>query len=226
MPSSGYATISFTAGEQPTTAKWNLVGSNDASFNNGNGFNDGIIVPRHFAANAVNQTAVDWTTTGGIWWQELGRTTLGTAGNTITVSFTAKKYLWVKFSLVPTGGTCDHGMRFNSDTGTNYNYRRSVNGTADVTGTSVAYFYYDAAVTSSSPFYGDLFIDNIASQEKVGQGFVGGAAVLGAANTANKVQYSNKWANTSAQINRIDSINTSGTGNFAIGSELIVLGHD
>jgi hypothetical protein len=29
----GYTAISFTAGEQPTTAKWNLVGSNDAAFN-------------------------------------------------------------------------------------------------------------------------------------------------------------------------------------------------
>ena len=50
MPSSGYTAISFTAGEQPTTAKWNLVGSNDASFNTGNGFNDGVIVTRHIAS--------------------------------------------------------------------------------------------------------------------------------------------------------------------------------
>jgi hypothetical protein len=28
----GYSAISFTAGEQPTTSKWNLVGSNDAHF--------------------------------------------------------------------------------------------------------------------------------------------------------------------------------------------------
>lgn len=50
MPSSGYTSITFVANEQPTTAKWNLVGSNDASFNNGNGFNDGVIVTRHLAS--------------------------------------------------------------------------------------------------------------------------------------------------------------------------------
>lgn len=47
MPSSGYTAIEFVAGEQPTTAKWNLIGSNDASFNNGNGFEDNIILDRH-----------------------------------------------------------------------------------------------------------------------------------------------------------------------------------
>lgn len=49
MPSSGYVADTFIAGEQPTTAKWNELWGNDASFNNGNGFNDGIIAARHIA---------------------------------------------------------------------------------------------------------------------------------------------------------------------------------
>lgn len=53
MPSSGYASITFTAGEQPTTAKWNLIGSNDASFNTGTGFNDNILITRHFATSGL-----------------------------------------------------------------------------------------------------------------------------------------------------------------------------
>lgn len=32
-----YAAWSVIAGEQPTTAKWNILGTNDASFNNGTG---------------------------------------------------------------------------------------------------------------------------------------------------------------------------------------------
>lgn len=55
MASSGYTAITFVADEQPTTAKWNLIGSNDASFNNGNGFEDGIIVARHYAAASANE---------------------------------------------------------------------------------------------------------------------------------------------------------------------------
>lgn len=53
MASSGYATWTVTAGEVPTTSKWNILGGNDAAFNTGNGFNDGIITPRHFALNSV-----------------------------------------------------------------------------------------------------------------------------------------------------------------------------
>lgn len=33
----GYAAVSFVAGEQPTTSKWNTLGTNDASFNDGTG---------------------------------------------------------------------------------------------------------------------------------------------------------------------------------------------
>lgn len=53
MASSGYAAWSVVADEQPTAAKWNILGSNDASFNNGNGFEDNIIVNRHVANAAI-----------------------------------------------------------------------------------------------------------------------------------------------------------------------------
>lgn len=53
MASSGYTALTFTAGEVPTTAQWNLLWSNDASFNTGNGFNDGIIITRHLAAGVA-----------------------------------------------------------------------------------------------------------------------------------------------------------------------------
>lgn len=56
MPSSGYAAWSVVADEQPTAAKWNILGSNDASFNNGNGFEDSIIIARHIAPAAVGSS--------------------------------------------------------------------------------------------------------------------------------------------------------------------------
>lgn len=61
MASSGYTVITFVANEQPTTAKWNLIGSNDASFNNGNGFEDDIIINRHIADLAVEGDNIDFT---------------------------------------------------------------------------------------------------------------------------------------------------------------------
>lgn len=53
MASSGYTAWSVTAGEIPTTAYWNLLGSNDASFNTGTGINDNAIVTRHLNSHAV-----------------------------------------------------------------------------------------------------------------------------------------------------------------------------
>jgi hypothetical protein len=58
MPSSGYVANSFTAGQQPTTTIWNELWANDASFNSGAGFNDGIIIARHFATGAVTAPAI------------------------------------------------------------------------------------------------------------------------------------------------------------------------
>lgn len=53
MASSGYTAITFVANEQPTTAKWNLIGSNDSSFNLGTGLEDSVIINRHLASGAV-----------------------------------------------------------------------------------------------------------------------------------------------------------------------------
>jgi len=53
MPSSGYTAIVFTANEQPTTAKWNLIGSNDSAFNLGTGLEDNVILTRHILLNNV-----------------------------------------------------------------------------------------------------------------------------------------------------------------------------
>lgn len=64
MPASGYTAITFVADELLTSTKMNQMGANDAAFNNGNGFNDGIIVARHFAAGAIGNAAV---AAGGIY---------------------------------------------------------------------------------------------------------------------------------------------------------------
>jgi hypothetical protein len=58
MPSSGYTANSFTAGQQPTTTIWNELWANDASFNSGAGFNDGIIIARHLANGSVTPSAL------------------------------------------------------------------------------------------------------------------------------------------------------------------------
>lgn len=40
-----YASWSVVYGEQPSAAKWNILGTNDASFNDGTGIADGAVTP-------------------------------------------------------------------------------------------------------------------------------------------------------------------------------------
>lgn len=160
-----------------------------------------------------------------IWWEELGRTTLGSAGDAISIaSIPARKYLKIICSLLPTGGTIAGGIRFNNDSGNNYTYRTSLNNGADnaVASTSQAFPH---ASTAALPLFFELEFVNIATQEKIGIGQCVEQNTAGAAAVANKIEASIKWVNTSNQITRVD-VNNAGTGDFAIGSELIVLGHD
>jgi hypothetical protein len=65
MPASIYTAWSVVADEQPTAAKWNILGSNDGSFNTGVGFNDDIIKSRHIqiennaALNGLSSAAAE-----------------------------------------------------------------------------------------------------------------------------------------------------------------------
>lgn len=59
MASTIYQPWAVTAGEIPTTAYWNLLGSNDASFNTGQGFNDNILITRHYATGSVTKPVLD-----------------------------------------------------------------------------------------------------------------------------------------------------------------------
>lgn len=166
--------------------------------------------------------------TGGSidWWEEIGRTALVANADVISVTIPARKFLRVLVTLIPTGGTIDHGFRFNGDTAANYSYRRSINGSADTTSGLVNYAYFDSGTLTTTLVAIDATIINILNQDKLIMGSVIGRSTAGASSAADKVEYADKWANTAAQITTITCNNTSGTGDFAIGSEVIVLGHD
>lgn len=159
------------------------------------------------------------------WWEELGRTTLGSAGDTITVNnIPARKYLIILANLTATGGNINALVRFNNDTGNNYSRRVSDNGAADSTATSASSIGAIDAV-ADGPVNVRMLTTNVAAQEKIieFQGYRRGTA--GAGNAPARREGLGKWANTSDQITRVDVINDS-TGDFAIGSEVVVLGHN
>lgn len=143
-----------------------------------------------------------------------------------TESFAARKYLRVLFFAFDTGGTIRPSFTFNADTGANYAITISENGGADGSSVSQTSFLTTGAA-SASPCMTVLNINgNIAADEKTAWLFGGFAGAAGGGNApGNRREGIVKWANTSAQITTISAANT-GTGDFAVGSEMIVLGHD
>jgi hypothetical protein len=162
----------------------------------------------------------------GEWWEELARVTLTVAGDVITASsIPAKKYLRFIAMLLPTAGTISASLKYNNDTAANYNHRYSENAAVDASAVSQTTHYLDPGSAAAAPIFAQAEVINILAQEKLTFASAASAGTAGAANATNRRTYVEKWANTSAQINRID-ITNGGTGDFAIGSELIILGHD
>lgn len=58
-----YASWSVTFGEQPSAAKWNILGTNDASFNDGSGIGTNAIGAASLATNAIKLGYAAITTT-------------------------------------------------------------------------------------------------------------------------------------------------------------------
>lgn len=192
--------------------------------------NDDAVTTAKIADDTITGANINWSGTGadsGIWWEELGRTTLSSSGDSVSVaSIPARKYLRVCFYVTPTGGTIHTNVQFNGDTGNNYNMRYSDNGGADSSTGATSAVAADTGGVVALPFWCTLDIANTTSFEKLIIGHSLNQNTAGAANAVNRREINAKWANTSAQITRVDVINSSGTGDFAIGSELVVLGHN
>lgn len=160
MPSSGYQTFTFTAGEQPTTAKWSLIPSNDASFNNGNGFNDSILVARHFATNAVPAAGI---ATSAI--------TLGYAQ--ITTQFATTSGTDVQVTGLTSTVTIPAGSRYIEIVAYTYNIFTTTGGTqylsiydGAVGGTRLQVAQYDPTATSKGvPVYMSVVVTPAAGSK-------------------------------------------------------------
>lgn len=181
--------------------------------------------------DAVHSRNIDWAATGGgddggIWWEELGRHTLSGAADSLSVaSIPVRRYLKIIAYVDDTGGTVGGLLRFNNDSGNNYSGRTSTDGAADAATTSAAQILASPS-TAAMAFFTEVLIINIAAKEKLATMFtVSDGATAGAATAPSRREGGGKWVNTSDAISRVDLVN-SGTGDYAIGSELIVMGHN
>ena len=182
-----------------------------------------------FASDSIPASAINFGGAGsGLWWEEIGRTTLGVAGDTITINpFTAKKYLLILYSLIPSG-QINPTIRFNNDSGNNYASRFSPNGGgSDTTAVSQNRNFLDTGGAVTVPIYGFMEFSgtNVTTREKLSFSTSYDVSATGAGTAPGRRLQWQKWANTSDQITRLDVTNI-GTGDFAIGSEVVVLGHD
>ena len=141
----------------------------------------------------------------------------GTSTTLSSGTITAKKYLWTK---IYSDDTTNAVMRFNSDSDPNYARRGSVDGASDFT---VKPTTGSSNLPSSNEAFGNCFIINNASNEKLGisHGIDQGTAGAGTAPTRKEEVF--KWANTSDSIT---NISWTKTGNWSSSSFLRVLGHD
>ena len=155
-------------------------------------------------------------------WSKLGSTTLGSAGDTITVSgFTASKFN-IFLTHVLNSGSADVTTRMDSNTGNNYCNRRSINGGTDELNTSRSNIINngnnnDALVVQ--------YITNIAGEEKLTLSHASDRGTAGAGNAPNREESIGKFTVTAGQFTSLTAFN-SDSGDFDTSSNLSVLGSD
>jgi len=171
----------------------------------------------------LGTTSVGGTAITNTSWKELGRTTLGSAGDSINVaSFAAKDNLMILTHAIQ-DGVIIPSYQFNGDTGNNYAIRYNLNYGSDGTAGSQGKIQWSNAGSAHDNF-GVGQVANVAAQEKlVIQSAMKSAT--GAGNAPDSEENIGKWANTSNQITTVNVMNTQ-SGDFATGSEVVVLGFD
>ena len=159
-------------------------------------------------------------------WEELASVDLsgGDASSLSTSTITAKKYLWVQF-FVEVGTTNDDVyVRFNSDTGSNYSWRRSIDGGSDSTNTSNTSIDPEGSLQTSQPMFANMFIINNSGNEKLVIGNTTRSNTAGAGNAPTRREWAAKWANTSNAITEVSL--TAQSGNLKSKTIMKVWGSD
>ena len=156
-------------------------------------------------------------------WQRLAHVSLSSAGDTIdSGTFTAKENLKIIVYGIASGNLDMIYLRFNSDSGNNYGFRKSNDGGSYDTNTSISGVLYHTN-NSASDTYAVFNIRNVSNKEKLIIGESRDNNTNGAGNAPRRKEFVSKWANTSAQITSVQAVN-GGTGDFAAGSYITVLG--
>jgi len=183
----------------------------------------------YHSGERIQATAADFAGTPAIsgGWKEVGRTTLGSASNDISVSSLAdKKYYMILHSHLDNGTSMRIGNRVNNDSSSAYAERRSADGGSDNTNVNATEINITDAVNTAENWLGVNYIANKSDKEKLQLSHYVGQNSSGAGNAPKRTEVVSKFANTSDAIDRWDSVRISGSGQSDTGSEVVVLGWD
>ena len=144
-----------------------------------------------------------------------------TTGTTIsTGNFTAKKLLCVEFYLDASAISFDWQFNSSTDTQTSTYSGRHQNNGIGASGQNSDYTQINKNVMAenfglnASPHFGNMFIVNNASNEKLVTGHLVNQNTAGAGNSPNRAEFAYKWANTTNQINNITMLNSVNVSRF------------
>jgi hypothetical protein len=216
-----YSTLTYSPNEILTSAKMNQASDNDEALRDGTAFLNDIILNQHILAGEISYDKTD----GSFGYEEIGRVTLGVAGDILNISsLPARKYLRVMIFVTATGGTLDTSFTLNNDTGSNYahKYQIALNGTVTDQASAASVPMESGATASGGSSMMIIDLVNVSNREKF-YVYEQHHATAGAANVPVVIHGKGHWVNTSVAIDRV-TLTNGGTGDFAIGSEMIVLG--
>ena len=148
----------------------------------------------------------------------------GTADDCDITDLTANKFNQMLFHAIASGqvnSTCT----LNNDGTSVYAFRYSDDGGTDGTGTSQLGLDSDYSYNNTSSFKVGYLI-SISGEEKLYISFEINAATAGASNPPNRREWVSKYVpSPDADVTRIDW-NNSGTGDYAVGTNLSAIGTD
>ena len=121
------------------------------------------------AGNRIRGTTAEKATlkaeSGG--WKEVGRTTLGSSGDLISVaSLPDKRYYMILGYYLP-DGNFNGKYRVNNDSGSNYARRNSGNGATDTTAVSQTEFQTDTIAGNGFAQFDIGYVSNLSTKEKL-----------------------------------------------------------
>ena len=156
-------------------------------------------------------------------WVEVGRTTLGSVGDDIDVTSLAEKRYYMVLHDIKVSTSANALLTLNNDTGSNYSRRWSNDGGSD--GTSVNSTVMKSSNGWNTDEFAVAYLTNKSDKEKLWMQHIVTSRGAGAGTAPSRAENITKWANTSNAITSLN-YNNDTAGDFAAGTEVVVLGWD